>query len=171
MKYLLLSAILAWCGSAMTPDAHDFHLSKGTVEYVAQAESIQVTLHVFIDDLELALTRQGAPTLYLGTEKEVAATDDYVRAYLERHFRLHADGRAVDFTYLGKETSDDLSAVWIYLEGRPVPPPRKLQVEYDLLTEVFDDQKNILTFRGPSNTRFTLLFERGDTREEIVMGR
>ena len=171
MKYWLVSVCIGWLCCSVAPEAHDFHISKGTVEYVQQAQSLQVTLHVFIDDLEQALEAQGAPKLFLGTEKEAAEADEYVSKYLAKHFNLQADGKAVKFVYLGKEISDDLSALWFYLEARPVGKPQKIQVKYDLLTEVFDDQKNILNFRGPANARFTLLFERGDTDEEIELGR
>ena len=46
---------------------HEFHISKTTIRYVAEREQVQVEMHIFLDDLELALEEAGSPKLYIGT--------------------------------------------------------------------------------------------------------
>ena len=162
MKLLsLLSALL------LLPAArHDFHISKGLIEYKADEQSLQMTFHVFIDDLEKALEQSGAPKLYLGTERESARADDYLKQYLQKHFQLTLNGKPVTYTFLGKEISKDLSAFWLYLEAKPVSVPQRLHVRYDVLTEVYADQKNLVNLKGPGGKTGVLLLDRSRPADE-----
>ncbi len=162
MKLLwLLSALLL-----LPATRHDFHMSKGLIEYQAAEQSLQMTFHVFIDDLELALEQAGAPKLYLGTEREAAQADDYLKKYLQKHFQLTLNGKPVAYTFLGKEISKDLSAFWLYLEAAPVPAPQRLEVRYDVLTEVYADQKNLINLKGPGGKTGVLLLDRSRPSDE-----
>jgi hypothetical protein len=142
------------------PARHDFHMSKGQVEYVAAEKSLQITLHLFIDDVEDALALQGVKGLQLGTEKEAAQADERLAAYLRQHFSLTLNGSKLNLQFLGKETTDDMAAIWCYLLVEQVALPQDLRIQNSLLTDLFDDQKNILTVVGPAGKKSTLLFEK-----------
>jgi hypothetical protein len=154
----LLPALLVSFSNA--PAEHDFHMSKGQIEYVAAEKSLQIMLHLFIDDLEDALALQGIKGLQLGTDKEAAQTDERLAAYLRQHFNLTLNGNKLNLQFLGKETTDDMAAIWCYLLVEQVALPRDLRIQNSLLTDLFDDQKNILTILGPAGKKNTLLFEK-----------
>ncbi len=152
----------------LTP-AHDFHLSKALVEYSGREEALQITLHIFLDDLELALQQRGAAEgLFLCTEKEHPRADEYLERYLAQTFRLWVDGRPVQAGYLGKEISDDLMAAWCYLEVREISRPRTLTVDNRILMQVYDDQKNIISIRSEGKPVDYFLVMRGDTRRKAL---
>ena len=142
---------------------HDFHVSKCLVEYNEGEQALQVSLHLFIDDLEEALRRQGADGLFLCTPKEHKQAEQHVYRYLQQHFRFVVNGSPRDYTFIGKEVSEDLMAVWCYLEIAGVSSLKTLQVSNDLLMEVFDDQKNLVSISGPAKKQGLLLFQKGDT--------
>ncbi len=149
--------------------AHDFHLSKAVVEYNSRDQALQVTLHIFLDDLELALRERGAgEELFLCTEKEHPEADGYLDRYLAKTFRLWVDGRPVAAQYLGKEISDDLMAAWCYLEVKEVPLPRQLTIDNRILMQVYDDQKNIVSIRHDGQAVDYFLVVRGDTRRQAL---
>lgn len=170
MKTILLHILLMLVpGLAVAPvasHAHEFHMSKGQIEYVAAEKALQITLHLFIDDLEEALRRGGASGLHLGTDREAARADEYLELYLKKHFSLSLNGQSISYTFIGKETSDDLSALWCYLLVEQADVPRQIKVRNDLLLDVFDDQKNILNVICPGGKRATLLFEKDNTVQQ-----
>ena len=144
---------------ATTPKAfaHDFHMSKAEVNYNADRQSLEVSLHIFIDDLEMAILQSGADSLYLATSKESPQANRQIEKYIEDHFTITIDGQPIDFSFLGKEESYDLIAFWCYLEGTDIKPPHTLDFRNALLTELFDDQKNLIAFTAPGVRKFYLL--------------
>ncbi len=138
---------------------HDFHMSKTEVHFNEQNKSIEVSLHVFIDDLELAIVSDlpDIDTLYLATSKEHQLADSLIQDYLENHFKVKVDHEIVSFNFLGKEESNDLMAFWCYMEGVGITDPKKLEFENTIFTEIFDDQKNLIVFTAPGQREFFLL--------------
>jgi hypothetical protein len=51
-------------------------------------------------------------------------------------------------SFIGKETSDDLQALWCYFEAA-VPKSGVLSVQCSWLTDIYNDQRNIVELRQP----------------------
>ena len=136
---------------------HDFHMSKTEVNYNAVRKTIEVSVHVFIDDLESAIIQSGADSLFLATSKEHHDADQYIAQYLSQHFILEINGEAIPLVFIGKEESPDLLAFWCYMEGLDVESPDEVSMTHDLLIEVFDDQQNMVVFTSPGFRKFELL--------------
>ena len=165
MTTLLLSALLFFTGHS---DAHEYHVSKSRINYDAETRAYQLTLHLFIDDLEEALRLQGTTGLRVGTEREAADADTHLAAYLRRQLRLTADGAPLHYTYLGKEVADDLMGLFVFLEIPDQAVPRRFTVENRLLTEVHDDQQNIVQVELSADARGYFICNRTDPTEELV---
>lgn len=142
---------------------HEFHISKMLVAYAPDEQTLQVSTHIFIDDLELALREGGAPKLRLATEYEHPEAEDYLQAYLRRELAFIADGRELDYTVLGRELSEDLAALWIYVEVPLDKLPKELEIRNAILTDIYADQKNIVKYSGATGNSATLLMQRGST--------
>ena len=140
---------------------HDFHVSKCLIEYNPTEQAIQISLHMFIDDLEYALEQKGHKGLFLCTPKEKENANKILTAYLTRKLSLEVNNSKPTFEFIGKEVSDDLSGVWCYLEITNIKELKALSVHNSLLLEVFDDQKNIVSLTGP-NLQGTLLLQNGN---------
>lgn len=147
---------------------HDFHLSKAEIHFNAESQSLEISLHLFIDDLELAIRNQGMANPYISTSKETANADSLISVYLNQHFKIEVDGKLVNLHFLGKENSDDLLAIWCYLEGEQIADPRTIKLQNRLLVELFDDQKNIVAFRSARKKEF-LLFDARKLEATIVL--
>lgn len=150
--------LLSWF-THTTTTAHDFHSSLAQVQYNPQTQSFEVSLRVFTDDLELALARMS------GKERVVvevnSTADPLIEQYLKQHFALlNAQKQRQLATFVGKELETDVT--WIYVE---IPMPENtagIGIQNSVLTEIFDDQVNIVNFRY-GNVDRTFLFKSGQT--------
>ncbi|PHN04466.1 DUF6702 family protein [Flavilitoribacter nigricans] len=169
---LLSTAILAAVPlkPQITPDAewHEFHLSKCLIEYNTRESAIQISLHIFIDDTEEALRRQGIDRLFICTEKEDESAEGHLEAYLTEHLRLEVDGQSLVPTFLGKEVTEDLMGMWCYLEITGVKSVRELTITNEILMDAFEDQKNLVNVIGPGNQKGMFLFEKGESKESLI---
>ncbi len=140
---------------------HDFHVSKCLMHYQPEQQALQISMHIFLDDLELALRKRGHDKLFLCTKNEAVGADEVVEAYLRDEFQLTINGEPRAFNFVGKEISDDLAAVWCYLEITDLPRLESLQLRYSVLMDTYDDQKNLASLERPGEAIGTLLFQRG----------
>jgi hypothetical protein len=146
---------------------HDIHLSKALIEYNEAEKAIQVSMHLFLDDLEEALRRKGLDDLYFCTKKEDEFAEAYLEAYLREHFILTVNGEEMEYNFLGKEPSGDYQGAWCYIEVENVAQLSIINIQNNLLMEIFDDQKNVIQLIGPNNKRGTILFQKGRETETV----
>ena len=138
---------------------HDIHISKSEVEYNLDSQSLQISTHIYIDDLEEIMGEElGAQNLFVGTEKETDSADYYIYQYVQDHLIFEVDDKPVTYEYIGKELSEDLLAVWVYLEAYNVEKVSSLKITYDVLMNLYDDQKNILSLKTPQDGKAFYLF-------------
>ena len=139
---------------------HPIHISKCQMEYNQDHKALEIIVHVYIDDLESSLGLAGSTHLKLGTEREVVNADSLISSYMDQHLELSVNGHAVHHNWIGKEITDDFAAFWCYLEVPEINHLESLDITYDALQELYDDQKNILAVIGPHNQEKYYLSEK-----------
>jgi hypothetical protein len=161
MKMLLiLFAMLAQSGFLTTDADHAFHLSKTDMVFQPKEKTLQITMHLFTDDLEIALEKQGHKSLFVGTEKEKSNANELITNYLQQGFGLTINGNKKAFSFVGKEITTDRQALWIYLEVKNLKNIKSLTVENKVLTEVHSDQKNMVQIMVPSKKANSFVLEK-----------
>jgi len=172
MQLIIKSLFMISFLTAIQPQAQDaphaLHLSRCMMEYNSGAQALQMSMHIFLDDLEEALRLDGVDGLYLCTDKESEDANQHLQAYLEKNFVVVIDGQQHAFNFIGKEVSDDLLGVWCYLEIPNLQPMGELSIEYNVLMELYDDQKNIVHIKGPNSKKGTIFFRGRKTRETVI---
>ena len=158
--------------SFVSPTApHDFHVSRCEIVYRTETSSLEVTFHMFADDVEQGIRMYRDTALHLGTEIEVDDAEKHFQDYLSDHFFVEAaGGRSIALNYLGKEAGEDQMALWAYIEGTGVNGADELVIGYDLLCEMFEDQKNIVSFQV-DNARAEMFLLDGNKRTATVRTR
>jgi len=126
---------------------HNYHVSKTEVHYKSDIDALQLTVNVFIDDLELALETFGDHEYRLFSDSEYESADSLIALYFDQHIKINLDGSPQKVNYLGKEISDDLMAAWCYLEIQGVQEFGNIEIDNTVLLKEFDDQKNIINFK------------------------
>jgi hypothetical protein len=152
----LLTGPSAW----LTPvDVHDIHVSLCELKWNEESSAFEVSIKIFIDDLELALGKEGVSGLSIGSAREAANANEEIARYLQQHFKIEIDGVLLAPQFLGKEVSEDFQAIWCYVEfPGHASEGKKCTLSNDILLELYDDQRNIMDIRmSKSHKAYTIL--------------
>ncbi len=143
-------------------DAHDFHASFAVVERSADASIFEITIRVFADDLESALTARAGRPIRIDVTPDI---DRLILEYFAASFELKAaDGRTKPLGWVGKEARVD--SVWVYVET-PAEALTGLRLRNRVLHESFADQTNLVQVKDERGQRM-LNFRRGDDFKPLM---
>lgn len=123
---------------------HAFHTSLTEIQYNAKDKSLEITIRLFTDDLENALTKlNNGQKIMVGGKND--NSDAVLSKYIQQHFAiLTPQKQKKTLNYLGKELEGD--ATWVYVEV-PESQVVKGHILYnDIMQELFDDQTNLVNF-------------------------
>lgn len=140
--------ILMWV--CLSAEAHPIHISVADFQYSEKDKALQLTLRIFIDDLEAAIRKEKKlPELDLLEPPAGESTESLARAYILSRLQVEVDGKAIHAQFLGSEQED--IALICYIEFPGIRKMKQLTVHYRALMELYDDQSNLvhITYRGP----------------------
>ncbi|MFO1438107.1 MAG: DUF6702 family protein [Verrucomicrobiaceae bacterium] len=151
--------------------AHSLHQTTAEAEWNAETKKLEVSLTVFVNDLELALMRQSEREMRV--EKTAAAVfDEQARLYLVKNFVVtDAAGQKAKVEWLGRELDKETQktgepTMTLFFE---IVLPGGLQgvsVLDAVFGDLFADEVNLLLVRrGAEKTQ--LLFKRGDAARKL----
>ena len=130
--------------------AHPIHISVTEINYSEKSKSLQITSRIFIDELELGVRAQRrAPELDILDPPPGLTTEQLIKDYYSLHFKVKIDGKPVKLNYLGHE-KEDISLI-SYIEIENVKKIKTVEVLNSLITEIHDDQSNLvhITYKSP----------------------
>ncbi len=146
---------------------HKFYVSKCLIEFNSEAKALQISLHLFVDDLEEALQLKGIEQQRISSDKEHPEAELHIFQYLQQHLQIQIDGTNVQFDFIGKEPSADLQAIWCYLEVSEIESINRLSVSNNVLMEVFEDQKNIIHISVDKKAKGFFLFTKDNFSQQL----
>ena len=129
---------------------HPIHISVTEINYNEKSKSLQMTTRIFADELELGVRAQRKEAeLDLMEPKNGVTTKQMIQNYLLEHIKIKIDGKLVKMNFLGFE-KEDISIV-SYIEIENVKKLKTIEVFNDLVTELHDDQSNLvhITYKSP----------------------
>lgn len=142
-----------------TATLHPVYVSVAEIEYKAQKQSLEIGLKIFSDDLSDALSREAGQPVEIGTDQEYKDATILLQKYIKKHFLLYADGKNVEYNYVGRElVRQDFFAVWVYFEAKNINSLKSLYVKNTILQELFATQNNVINFRCNGKTRRASLY-------------
>ncbi|MBE7640443.1 hypothetical protein GUB10_08870 [Salegentibacter sp. BLCTC] len=159
---LILASFFLLSGFKSGP--HEFYLSVTEIEYNRQQQSLQIITRVFIDDFQNVLNQRYGAKLQLSEEAEEGAIAGNISKYLQQKLKLRVHGEELQLNYLGKEY--DADQLILYIEVENVAPFNNIEVTNSILTDLFDDQKNIVHVKVNDKTK-SLLFMRQQETEKL----
>ena len=136
--------------------AHPIYISSTMIDYKEKERRVEISIKLFNDDLERALSQRTSKDIEIDTDRETEGVDVLISSYVQDNFKLHINGKQVKLKVLGSEVlkDDDFYATYVYLEASKVRRPKKVKVENTLLFDVEDSQQNFMTFRvNKSNSK------------------
>lgn len=127
--------------------AHKFYVSVTNINYSEKDDALQITSRIFIDDFERVLEERYGLKTYLATDDESELADDYVEKYIRAKFAVLVDGENKDFTFLGKKYDNDVMVCYMEVPEVDFANIESMAVQSDILTDLFEDQQNIVHFK------------------------
>ena len=151
-----LRQIANWIAAALLTvsslHAHSVHQSTAEAEYNAKTQKLEVSLTVFVNDLELALVRQCEREMRLD-KTPAAEFDAQIQAYLAKTFVVtDAAGKTAKIEWVGRELdagSEKSGDPTVTLFFEVEMPPRST-LRHTMFCELFKDQLNLLQLRRGS---------------------
>lgn len=157
-KYFALLLLIPLVAFTM----HKYYISLCEIEYVEEQKSIQITLGMFIDDIELTLNKNHQSRLNLATELELKSIDKHYEEYLNKHFIISINKELKTYNYIGKEYEDDI--VRFYLEVTNIEQLKSLEISNTSLFRDFKDQKNIIKIKAFNKHKTLYLTRENDKK-------
>jgi hypothetical protein len=145
---------------------HPFHTSLTEVRYDQKARAFEVSIRLFTDDLEAALTREnGGKPVRFSEGKQ----DRLIEKYVRRQF-IVADSqrKPKPIVYIGYEP--EAEAQWVYLEIPNEQPDgfRDVVMKQAILMDVFDDQVNLVNLQSNQQKK-TLVFRNNQSVQAVSL--
>ncbi|MEZ0538192.1 DUF6702 family protein [Fibrella arboris] len=125
---------------------HDFHTSLTQMQFDAKSQMVEVSVRMFTDDLETALTKENGGKLV--NLSGPAKADQLLERYVRKHFVVaDAQRKPRSYTYVGYEQEAD--AHWVYLEmpASGADTFKNIVIKQDILMDLFSDQVNLINIQ------------------------
>ncbi|WP_037315301.1 DUF6702 family protein [Salegentibacter sp. Hel_I_6] len=161
MKKISLILASFFLLSAFKSGDHEFYLSVTEIEYNNEKQSLQIITRVFIDDFQNVLNERYSEDLQLSEGDEEGPVLENITKYLAQKLRLNTNGIELQLNYLGKEY--DADQLILYIEVENVSSFNNIEVTNGILTDLFDDQKNVVHVKVNGKTKSLLLMRQQET--------
>lgn len=158
---LALLVSLPASGANFAPP-HKVHVSVTNLEFNRKSGNLELSVRVFTDDLENALSRSAGRRISIdpATMSKTPELADLAASYLSRALEIrNRQGRLLKLAWDGIEGQADV--YWLYLQARQPAGIEGLQLRNRIFFELFDDQVNIVNARNGSR-RVGIMFESRD---------
>ena len=163
MRFL---AVALWLLAAGVLHAHSLHQSTAEAEYNPKTKKLEVSLTVFINDLETALIRQTEREMHLD-KTPAAEFDAQIVAYLAKTFVVtDAAGKTAKIEWVGRQLDAETQksghpTVTLFFEISLMPGVSNITIQQTFLCNLFEDQSNLILLRSDTQ-KVELSFKRGD---------
>jgi len=121
---------------------HPFYVSVTEIKENPANHSIEISCRMFYDDLEKALEKQNHVQLDIVKPKDKAQINKLINDYVKKHLIIKADGKVLDFNFIGYEIQED--GAWSYFEVKGIERVKQVDVHDDLLYEQHPEQINMM---------------------------
>ena len=145
--YVFLPCLLLLTSGFLTAfQLHDFHTSLTQMQFEAKSQTVEISIRMFTDDLETALTREngGKPVQFGGPTRP----DQLLERYVRRHFVVaDSQRKPKPYTYVGYEQESDAHWVYIEMPASGSDTFKNIVIKQDILMDLFGDQVNLVNIQ------------------------
>ncbi|NHF60805.1 hypothetical protein FK220_015730 [Flavobacteriaceae bacterium TP-CH-4] len=138
---------------------HKFYVSVTNIGYSEKDNALQITSRLFIDDMEQVLQERYDIKGNLATEEESELARDYLEKYLRAKFVVEVNGEVRDFTFLAKKYDNDVMVCYLEVPDVELSQTKSIQVQNEILTDLFDEQQNVVHFKINGNKKSFVLIK------------
>ncbi len=155
MKLFRILLLVTLVPLSISFTVHKFYVSTTKIEYAQEEQSLQIINKLFIDDIEDVLQERYSDEIRLGAEGETPKDAELLKNYIMQKLIIEVNGSPVVLNYIGHEYNNE--EVKTYLEVNNISELKTITIENKMLTEVFEDQQNIINVKKQKRRRSLML--------------
>ena len=121
---------------------HPFFISMTEVNHNASNKTLEVSVRIFADDFEKALSGSCHCKIDLLHPANKTATDKIVGEYIAKHLVVSVDGKPAILQFQGYQQED--GSTWSYFEVKNVASVKKIDINNNLLYDYNNSQINMV---------------------------
>jgi len=144
---------------------HEEYYSITNIQYKENEKTLQITMRLNTDDLEVTLRKFYGQSLELHTDREIAQANELIEEYIKQKFNLTIDGTLINYDWIGKEFEKD--SIYLYFEVQNVEPFKTVEIRNACLIDAIPSQENIVKFKAFETYKSLVLNKQKDT-EAII---
>lgn len=134
---------------------HEYYVSLTEITYKPEQQRVEVIARLFHDDFENVLQTRYSKELNLKPSKQSDNIETFIKLYFDKKFTVSIDGVKQTPEYLGYKFDQD--RINILLKIKHVNDFKEIAIQNLLLTDVFEEQKNIVHCFKPNQKKSVLL--------------
>lgn len=143
MGSILFSMVLTWFS------LHPIHVSITDVNLDEDRKALEFSSKVFLDDMEAHLRlERSEPFLDITALPKTLSLDALIEPYFNERISVSINGKAKEVDYVGAEIDGDV--IYLYFQVLQVKKLKALTIENRILTDLYDDQVNMMHFKLPN---------------------
>ncbi|SHI35161.1 hypothetical protein SAMN04488096_101242 [Mesonia phycicola] len=143
--------------SSFTTSAHKYYMSVTDIEYVPQKKSLQIVSRIFVDDLEKLLQTRYDDSAQLIKGQNNPENNEYIKKYFQDKFEIIIKNKQLSLNFIGKRYEDDM--IICYFEAVNVENFKSITISNLVLTDLFEDQKNLVHVKKDERTESIMLIK------------
>lgn len=162
--FILSIVALASLTALHAAKRHAFYVS--ITELAVKNDTLQISLRLFTDDLEMALKERNEQAVFLNDPATAPKNFIYIRDYVNDLFTVSNAAKKDRIEWLGHEFEDDVC--WVYGQVALDPEQKLLYVKNEVLMDIHEAQQNIIHFTTPKGIE-TKLSTKNHTEVRFVL--
>ncbi|MGK7391243.1 MAG: DUF6702 family protein [Candidatus Cyclobacteriaceae bacterium M2_1C_046] len=138
---------------------HPLYVSVTEIEHDSKEKRLEITMRIFIDDLELSIKNKvNQPYLDITQPGDGYSTDKFIEDYLQGKLKIKLNGKEKEVEYIGHEV--ELPVVFIYAQVSNVKKFKEISVFNSMIMETYDTQTNLVHVESNGETKSLKLTEK-----------
>ncbi len=162
MKRVLVLVFVAMMSFVM----HKYYVSVLEISLNEKSNQLELSLKVFNDDWQNALDKRLGRPVLIGSHNQYKKLDSLAYSYLEDNLSLKVNDKHVKLNFLGSEIEDE--ATWIYFYVDITSDIESIEVQDKILTELFDEQRNVVQLNIGKLNKSALLTKSRNTKVFVI---
>jgi len=123
---------------------HEYHVSISQIDYNTASSTLQVSMKLHDEDVELLLDKNLETVSTLEKDLERREVEEFLVKYIHTSFQLLDNGSEIELKFIGKEMEE--GDLWMYFESTEFTEMKELEVKNTLFLELFHDQSNLVHY-------------------------
>jgi len=125
---------------------HPVHVSVSNVDYSEKNKSFEISIKIFVNDLEQIINSKYNVKVNLGKADENRNSADLINQYITENYSIIINNKTkLKNKLIFKEKKIIEDSIWLYYEYKGVKKNVKtLTIKNSILTDLYKDQNNLL---------------------------